>query len=71
MYPTPPVPGPPPRPAAEQPVDAAEMSSLTTDIDNAVAGLRDLDDRPLAAHVERFDTVHAALTDALSRIDKV
>ncbi|TDP90465.1 hypothetical protein [Labedaea rhizosphaerae] len=68
MYPTPPVPGPPPRPAAEQPVDAAE---LTTDIDNAVAGLRDLDDRPLAAHVERFDTAHAALTEALSRIDKV
>ena len=68
MHPTPPVPGPPPRPAAEQPVDAA---TLTTDIDNAIAGLRDLDDRPLAAHVERFDTAHAALTDALSRIDKV
>ena len=68
MHPTPPVPGPPPRPAAEQPVDATEH---TTEIDDAVAGLRDLDDRPLAAHVERFDTAHAALTDALSRIDKV
>lgn len=62
MHPT------PPRPAAEQPVDAA---TLTTGIEDAVEGLRDLDDRPLAAHVERFDTVHAALTDALSRIDKV
>ena len=68
MHPTPPVPGPPPRPAADQPVDPAV---LTTEIDNAIDGLRDLDDRPLAAHVDRFDTAHAALTDALSRIDKV
>jgi hypothetical protein len=68
MHPTPPVPGPPPRPVAEQPVDAA---ALTTDIDYAIDGLRDLDERPLTAHVERFDTAHAALTDALSRIDKV
>ena len=68
MHPTPPVPGPPPRPAAEQPVDAA---ALTADIEDAIEGLHDLDTRPLAAHVDRFDAAHAALTDALSRIDKV
>jgi len=53
-----PRPGPPP----------AERDA---DIDAAVAGLDDLDQLPLAEHVERFDTVHVALTAALAGIDRV
>jgi hypothetical protein len=63
-----PYPTPPPRPAAEQPVDAA---AVTADIEDAVEGLHGLEALPLAEHVDRFDNAHAALTDALSRIDKV
>ncbi|GLZ42933.1 hypothetical protein [Actinokineospora sp. NBRC 105648] len=51
----PPIPGPP--------RDAA--------IDEAMAGLDGLDALPVAAHVDRFDTVHIALTAALATIDKV
>lgn len=40
-------------------------------IDEAVAGLENLDDLPVAEHVERFDAVHTELTVALSSIDKV
>ncbi|WP_216206657.1 hypothetical protein [Amycolatopsis aidingensis] len=40
-------------------------------IDEAVAGIEDLADLPLAEHVERFDAVHTELTVALSSIDKV
>ena len=38
-------------------------------IDAAVAGTDALEDIPLADHVARFDAVHVALNDALSRID--
>jgi hypothetical protein len=38
-------------------------------IDAAVAGTDGLAEIPLAEHVDRFDAVHAALNDALSRID--
>jgi hypothetical protein len=38
-------------------------------IDAAVAGTDGLSEVPLAEHVDRFDAVHAALNDALSRID--
>ncbi|TNC26581.1 hypothetical protein [Amycolatopsis alkalitolerans] len=55
-----PVPGPPPRPADPR-----------AGIDEAMAGLDDLDRVPLAEHVERFDAVHTQLTFALSSIDKV
>jgi len=36
---------------------------------DALAGTESLDRVPLADHVARFDTVHTALNDALSRID--
>jgi hypothetical protein len=76
------MPGPPPtRPApapaaAEQAEYQVEQSGpQLTDpragIDDAVAGLDNLDRLPLAEHVERFDAVHTELTVALSSIDKV
>ncbi|WP_222720081.1 hypothetical protein [Actinokineospora xionganensis] len=40
-------------------------------INDAVAGLNGLDALPVADHVERYDTVHVALTAALAGIDKV
>jgi hypothetical protein len=50
-----PTPGPPPRPA--DPVAAVEQ---------AVAALDGLDHRPLAEHVEVFERIHTALSDALA-----
>ncbi|MEV5721894.1 hypothetical protein AB0L41_49280 [Amycolatopsis mediterranei] len=60
----PPVPGPPPGSFSQQ-------TDPRAGIDEAVAGLDDLDALPLAEHVERFDAVHTELTAALSSIDKV
>ncbi len=60
-----PVPGPPPGHHRENATDPHIA------IDQAVAALDDLDDLPLAEHVERFDTVHTTLAAALSSIDKV
>jgi len=37
----------------------------------ALAGLRDLDQRPAADHVRAFERVHAAMSDALAAIDGV
>jgi len=59
-----PVPGPPP---SAQP----QQTDPRAGIEEAVAGLDDLDQVPLAEHVERFDAVHTELTFALSSIDKV
>jgi hypothetical protein len=59
-----PVPGPPPGSFSPQ-------TDPRAGIDEAVAGLDDLDALPLAEHVERFDAVHTELTVALSSIDKV
>ena len=50
-----PVPGPPPRPA--DPLDAVQQ---------AVSALDGLADRPLGEHVEAYERVHAALSDALA-----
>jgi hypothetical protein len=50
-----PMPGPPPRPA--DPLAA---------VDQAVAALDGLADRPLGEHVEAYERVHAALSDALA-----
>ena len=50
-----PMPGPPPRP-----VDPLEA------VDQAVAALDGLADRPLGEHVEAYERVHAALSDALA-----
>jgi hypothetical protein len=38
-------------------------------VERAVAGIAELDEVPVAEHVERFDDVHRALTEALSAID--
>jgi hypothetical protein len=43
----------------------------TAAIDAAVAGTDDLANLPLAEHVGRFDAVHVALNDALSRVDRI
>ncbi|WP_170108438.1 hypothetical protein [Actinophytocola xinjiangensis] len=43
--------------------------ALTDALADALAGTESLDHVPLADHVARFDTVHTALNDALSRID--
>lgn len=42
---------------------------VTEVVEEAVAATDDLAAVPLADHVARFDTVHSALNDALSRID--
>jgi hypothetical protein len=50
-----PIPGPPPRPA--DPLDAVARS---------VAALDGLADRPLGEHVEAYERVHTALSEALA-----
>lgn len=62
-----PVPGPPPSGAVTDRDSAIDDEA----INDAVAGLNGLDALPVADHVERYDTVHVALTAALAGIDKV
>jgi hypothetical protein len=57
------VPGPPP--------GAQDQSVVIERVRAAADGVAELDQLPVAEHVARFDAVHAALTDALSSIDKV
>ncbi|WP_328610992.1 hypothetical protein OG943_18290 [Amycolatopsis sp. NBC_00345] len=66
MYPNVPrpVPGPPPAPGPQQ-------TDPRAGIDEAVAGLDELNTLPLTEHVDRFEAVHTELTVALSSIDKV
>jgi hypothetical protein len=59
------MPGPPVQQTAPQQVD------VRAGIEEAVAGLDELDQLPLSEHVGRFDAVHTELTVALSSIDKV
>lgn len=40
-------------------------------IADALAGLQDLEELPVAEHVARFAAVHESLTTALSSIDEV
>ncbi|MFC6094077.1 hypothetical protein Q5530_21620 [Saccharothrix sp. BKS2] len=40
-------------------------------IEDALAGLEGLDQVDVVEHVARFDDVHAALTTALSSVDRV
>jgi hypothetical protein len=53
-------PVPPPRPADPRSPDPGEAVTL------AMTGLDGLEDRPPAEHVEAFERVHAALSDALA-----
>lgn len=50
-----------PRPPEQQPVAA-----LRADVEQAVAALADLADRPVAEHPAAFERVHTALGRALS-----
>jgi hypothetical protein len=38
-------------------------------LEEALVGLRGLDQRPTAEHVRAFERVHAAMSDALAAID--
>lgn len=56
------------------PVADSQPSSCDTVIDQvtqAVGRLDGLDSLPITEHVTRFEATHAALTEALSSIDKV
>jgi hypothetical protein len=50
---------------------AGQETDPRAGIAEAIQALEDLDGRPLAEHVERFDAAHTELTVALSGIDKV
>jgi hypothetical protein len=52
----------------EATVQGLDDTSATA-VDEAMAGIADLDQIPVADHVARFDAVHRALADALSAID--
>jgi hypothetical protein len=54
-----PVPGPPNR------------DTVIDQVTGAVDRLAGLDALPITEHVTRFEAIHAALTEALSSIDKV
>ncbi|MFF4599051.1 hypothetical protein [Amycolatopsis sp. NPDC001319] len=61
-----PVPGPPPVPGP-----GPQQIDPRAGIEEAVAGLDDLNSVPLFEHVDRFEAVHTELTVALSSIDRV
>lgn len=63
-----PVPGPPPGGPVDGPVD---RDTVISQVEHAVDRLADLTALPITEHVTRFEATHAALTDALSSIDKV
>jgi hypothetical protein len=44
---------------------------VASPVDKAVALLDQLDQRPVAEHVEVFDAVHRSLQDALATLDEV
>lgn len=60
--PAPPIPGPPIRDTGD---------TIVNQVNHAVDRLAGLDGLPVTEHVTRFEAVHAALTEALSSIDKV
>lgn len=76
--PGPPVPGPPvPRLAVPGPpvhglaAGPTLSDSTTPGVLRALARLDELDQRPVAEHVEVFDGVHRLLQDALATLDEV
>jgi hypothetical protein len=62
--PTSQVPGPPPG-------GRVDRDTVIDQVEHAVDRLSGLDALPVTEHVTRFEATHAALTDALSSIDKV
>lgn len=65
---TPPAPTPVPGPQPGGPVD---RDTVISQVEHAIDRLSGLDALPITEHVTRFEATHAALTDALSSIDKV
>jgi hypothetical protein len=65
-----PLPGPP-KPIPGPPPGAEDSAVLIDRVRAATDAVAALDHLPVAEHVSRFDAVHAALTDALSSVDKV
>jgi hypothetical protein len=59
-----PVPGPPPG-------DLVDRDTVIDQVEQAAGRLAGLDALPITEHVTRFEATHAALTEALSSIDKV
>ncbi|MFP5072804.1 hypothetical protein ACLFMI_24470 [Pseudonocardia nantongensis] len=60
-----PPPGAPP-PGDPRPPEQQPVSALRADVEQAVAALADLSDRPITEHPATFERVHAALGRALS-----
>ena len=47
-----------------------EATEPGSPVEQALAALQTLDERPLGEHVEVYDTVHRALQDALASLDE-
>lgn len=60
------VPTPGPRPGDPRPAEQRPVAALRADVEEAVAGLDDLDGRPVSEHPAAFERVHAALGLALT-----
>ncbi|ANY08797.1 hypothetical protein [Pseudonocardia sp. HH130630-07] len=60
------VPTPGPRPGDPRPPGPRPVADLRTDVEDALAGLDELADRPVAEHPVAFERVHAALGRALT-----
>lgn len=58
------MPGPPPD-------GRVDRDTVIDQVEHAVDRLAGLDALPVTEHVTRFEATHAALTEALSSIDKV
>jgi hypothetical protein len=53
------------------PDTSPDRDTVIDQVEQAVDRLSGLDALPVTEHVTRFEATHAALTDALSSIDKV
>ncbi len=66
-------PGPPPaeqgEPAPGASADADAARSVEDAIGQALSGLEETPDLPVAEHVARFEAVHSVLADALNRAE--
>ncbi|ALE73840.1 hypothetical protein Ae168Ps1_0004 [Pseudonocardia sp. Ae168_Ps1] len=60
------VPTPGPRPGDPRPPEQRPVADLRADVDEAVAGLDSLAERPVSEHPEAFERVHSALGRALT-----
>lgn len=58
--------GPAPRPGDPRPAPERPVASLRATVDEAMAGLDGLSERPVSEHVAAFERVHTALGDALT-----